>query len=136
MITFTVPGPPGHKGRPRFVRATGRAHTPEKTAKWETLCGWYAREAMQDRTPIEGAIGLAIEAVLPIPASWSKKKREMAAAGLVWATVKPDFENVEKIVADALNGIVFVDDKQVVQSHFLKSYGDEPRTVIRIEELG
>jgi Holliday junction resolvase RusA-like endonuclease len=53
-------------------------------------------------------------------------------AGLVVPTVKPDADNVAKIVLDALNGSAFCDDAQVVHLQVLKRYAEEPGVKVRI----
>ena len=52
-----------------------------------------------------------------------------------YPTVKPDDDNLCK-VRDAFNGVVWVDDSQVVESHLYKLYTDgEPYSTFEIEAL-
>jgi len=46
---------------------------------------------------------------------------------------KPDCDNIAKIICDALNGIVYHDDSQVVDLEIRKYYSDEPKVKIRME---
>ncbi len=62
------------------------------------------------------------------PKSWSKKKREETLHHLS----KPDVDNLVKLIKDALNGIAWVDDSQVIQVHATKSYSTDPRTMVEI----
>ncbi len=117
MISFFVPGEPRGKGRPRFLK-TGRTYTPANTADAERSIGWEARKAMAGQPPLEGPLFLLIAAYFEVPASWSKKKKEAAR----WKTSKPDLDNLVKIVKDALNKIVWLDDAQVVQLFSTKTY--------------
>lgn len=71
---------------------------------------------------------------MPIPVSWSKSKKESAIRGDVLPTTKPDIDNLAKCVLDALNGIAYRDDNQVVRLESSKFYGD-PATLISIEPL-
>jgi Holliday junction resolvase RusA-like endonuclease len=48
---------------------------------------------------------------------------------------KPDGDNVLKIIADALNGIAYYDDTQVVSQSITKEYSLEPKVVVRIQEV-
>jgi Holliday junction resolvase RusA-like endonuclease len=50
----------------------------------------------------------------------------------VWPTKKPDADNILKLVADALNGLAYVDDKNIVTAHAHKVYSDRPRLEINI----
>lgn len=131
-FSFTVPGVPVGKGRPRFVKATGRAYTPEKTASYESLIAYAASQAMLGAEPISAPIGIKVQAVFPIPQSWSKKRKTAAH----WHTSKPDGDNILKAVGDALNGIVWTDDSQVARTTIAKVYGDVPGLHVFVEALG
>lgn len=86
---------------------------------------------MGDAKPTSQPIAVAIEARIPVPNSWSQKKRAAALAGRVLPTTRPDVENYSKAM-DALNGIVWVDDKQIVDEHIAKIYSERPGLTIRI----
>nr|WP_257263950.1 RusA family crossover junction endodeoxyribonuclease [Endozoicomonas sp. ONNA2] len=77
-----------------------------------------------------GQWGVLVVAVFPIPASRSKKKTGQAQAGLVRPAVKPDFDNVAKLYCDALNGILWEDDKQIVDGRCIKVYGQQPGVLV------
>lgn len=127
---------PKGKGRPRFTR-TGHAYTPAMTREYEDLIAARALEAMKGRQPIPRDVPLrvTIVAVFGVPVSWPKKKRLAALQGVLRHTRKPDYDNVGKAVCDALNGIVFEDDCQIVSGEVEKVYGPEPMLKIFIEEL-
>lgn len=128
MIVFVVPGEPVGKGRPRAFRMGNgiRMHTPEKTTRYESLVALAARDAMAGRAPLEGPVAFDLTLVTVPPASWSKKKRAAALAGEIRPTTKPDWDNVGKAICDALNGIAFLDDKQVTDACVRKRYGETP----------
>ncbi len=65
---------------------------------------------MNGQPPLEGALELLVTATFPVPTSWSRRKREAALAGTFPHVTKPDCDNLLKCI-DALNQIVFVDDK-------------------------
>lgn len=133
-IVITLAGEPRGKGRPRFVRSTGHAFTPAATRSYEAALRYAAQEAMGERSPLAGALGVLIEARMPIPASWSKKKRQAAIDGDLRPTTKPDIDNLMKCM-DALNEVVFADDKQIVFGSVAKFYSDKPALVITIEAM-
>jgi Holliday junction resolvase RusA-like endonuclease len=54
---------------------------------------------------------------------------------IIRPTKKPDADNIAKIVCDALNGIAFLDDKQIVDARITKWYSDTPRIEIIIQEI-
>lgn len=133
-LIFEVPGEPVGKGRPRFTRQ-GRAYTPAKTAKYENLVSLAFLQKYPDHVPLEGPLEMKMIAYFSIPKSWSKKKAEQARLNKVFPTKKPDTDNIAK-VKDALNGIAFKDDSQVVKETIFKMYAETPKLVIRIKEMG
>lgn len=48
---------------------------------------------------------------------------------------KPDADNVAKIILDALNGIAYLDDKQVVDLGVHKSYNATPGVLVFVYEI-
>ena len=131
MIEIVLLGKPVAKGRPRFNTATGRAYTPEKTAKYETMLRYAAAEVMGDRPPLEGPLRLEMSIVAPIPVSWPKKKQSAARAGQIRPTGKPDLDNFMKVI-DAANLVVWIDDGQITDATLRKTYGDKPGITIRV----
>ena len=137
MIEFIVPGQPVPKGRPKFARR-GKgvvAYTPAKTASYEALVQRAACGAMAGREPTARPIKLVVSLALQIPASWSKRRQAMAAAGAIRATKKPDADNVLKGLKDGCNGIVWRDDAQVVSIELSKAYGENPCAMVSVMEL-
>lgn len=136
MISFVVPGNPVAKGRARsFVRNGHVAHyTPEKTANYENLVKLMALECMVGKSLLDGAVSMRISLHVPIPSSWSKKKQEQARNGELRPLTKPDCSNVTKAIEDAMNGIVYVDDKQIVELSVSKYYSELPRAEIKVSE--
>lgn len=65
----------------------------------------------------------------------SKKKRAAMLAGEILPTKKPDYDNIEKIISDALNGVAFYDDAQIVSSGLIKVYGEIPRVEVEIRAV-
>lgn len=136
MITFTIPGEARGKGRPRAFRRGAHVgmYTDAKTASYENLVKLAASEVM-DGSPLECAVNVSIWIKCQIPQSWSKKKSAAALSGDLMPTGKPDLDNVAKAILDAMNGIVFVDDKQVVHLTVSKSYGVEPCAIVKVEPV-
>lgn len=130
MVDFEVPMRPVGKGRPRFTR-NGHPYTPVATKNAEKVIATYAREAMEGRTRADDVpLALDVEFIFEPPKSWSKKKREEAVAFQLSRRAKPDCDNLEKLCADAMKGIVYADDNQIVETHACKYYG--PKNAIRI----
>ena len=136
-VAFFVPGPPVGKGRPRAFRMGKgvRMFTPEKTASYESLVATSGHAAMEGRAPFSGACEAVMEIRLQVPASWSKKRQAMALDGGLRPTKKPDVDNVVKAVFDALNGIVWQDDVQVVALAVSKRYASTPGVCVVVKPM-
>jgi Holliday junction resolvase RusA-like endonuclease len=145
---FHVPGAVVGKGRPRIGKAGGfsRMFTPEKTANYETLVKWYASQAMKDHGPmsdvtqnhvlLDGPVQVNMLVGVAVPESWSKKKQAQALAGTIYPTSKPDLDNSIKSVFDAMNGVVYRDDAQVVTTVTKKRYREAPGLWVTVFQLG
>lgn len=137
MINFAIPGQPQGKARAKTVRNkhTGGVHsfTPEKTVLYENLIKTIAMEQKPKCT--EKPVCLIITAYFEIPKSKSKKIQGQMLADEILPTKKPDLDNIVKCVKDALNGIVYKDDSQVVQLYATKYYAYTPRVEITITEV-
>ena len=79
-----------------------------------------------------GALNVIITEFRAIPKSWSKRKHIAANMGDIRPTTKPDWDNIGKAVCDALNGLVWKDDSQIVHATTEKYYSDDPRVVIGV----
>lgn len=136
MIYFTVPGPPKGKGRARSTVINGhvRAYTPASTRSEEGAIRLFASQAMGNSPPIEGPIYLRITAYMPIPQSWSQKKQQAARDGRILPTVKPDADNLMKMI-DACNKIIWRDDAQIVEAVVQKYYSTQPRLEITVKPI-
>lgn len=134
---FTVPGDPQGKGRPRFTTIAGhaRAITPDQTVLYENLIKTeYIAQHGHDCIPAGVPLIVRVYALFSIPASASKKKRELMLNGTIRPVKKPDGDNILKVVADSLNGIAYYDDAQIVEAGVIKFYSDIPKLKICIEE--
>lgn len=136
-VHFVIPGTPVAKGRPKFARRGNfvTTYTPEKTASYENLVRVKAEEAMRNRPVIEGAVAVCIRLFVAPPASWSLKKQRAALAGEILPTSKPDADNCVKGIFDAMNEIVFRDDKQVVDLVVSKRYALTAMAKIEVTPL-
>lgn len=134
IISFTVVGAPFGKQRPRFGKG-GNTYTPEKTGDHEKLIAWAYRQQcgnfrFLDKTPLD----MRIIAYFRIPKRATKAAREKMLSGEIRPTVTPDWDNIGKLVADALNDIAYDDDKCIVDAQVRKFYSTDPRTVIILQE--
>jgi Holliday junction resolvase RusA-like endonuclease len=134
-ISFVVQGQPQGKGRAKVTTRNGFAHayTPEKTLLYENLIKVCFLEKKVER--LQGALQMTIYAFYQIPKSFSKKKRDDALTGEIFPLTKPDVDNIAKVVCDALNGVAYEDDKQIVELTVKKYYSEFPKVIIDIAEV-
>jgi Holliday junction resolvase RusA-like endonuclease len=140
VITVILRGDPEGKGRPRSRMVFPRSKPPfihvysdPKTAAYEKTLALAGKVAMRGRPPLMGPLAITVTAIMRVPASWPIKDRDAALAGTIRPQVKPDWDNIGK-TSDALNGIVWNDDVQIVFAQVLKVYGEEPMLKIEIRE--
>lgn len=133
MITIVIPGQPIGKGRPRF--GNGRTYTPAKTETWTAKAVHNIKQQTKERG-IDGPVLIDWVAVFARPKRMLTKKwhnrRELH-------TVKPDRDNLDKAVLDALTKAgVLKDDCQVTDGHICKRYADRveaPHVLVIIKRI-
>jgi Holliday junction resolvase RusA-like endonuclease len=130
-LAFTVPGEVRGKGRPRIVKIGGfsRMAADRKTATYENLVALVAMEAMtaagMAAQHFAGPVCVTMTARLVPAASAPRKARAAMLSGEAPPTKKPDADNIGKVV-DALNGLVWRDDAQIVSLFVRKVYAETP----------
>ncbi len=113
-IYFTVPGNPQPKQRARVVN--GHSYTPRKTISAETTVALYCLRAL--RSPrFSGALRVELR-------FYRSDNRRV------------DTDNLAKLVLDALNGVAWLDDSQIVRLSVEKHVDREnPRTEVEVSTL-
>lgn len=149
-VAFYVPGVPVAKQRPRGTikkRKGARGIKPEdyyiqwysqekKGRLYEQAARWPITVAMRNRPIFTGPVSVRFVFFFPVPPSWPKAKQRLALAGMLPHSVKPDIDNVEKIILDACNGLAWTDDARVCSLAKDKMYapeGREPGVYVSIE---
>lgn len=138
LVRIEMSGEPVPKGRPRFARRGSKVqvYTPAKTSAYESALAWAGRIAMKARQPLVGPVRVVVKAWFKIPKSFNKQQRLAAIGGFLRPTHKFDWDNIGKIVGDALNAVCWGDDGQIVDGQVIKFYGEEPGMVIEIWQEG
>jgi Holliday junction resolvase RusA-like endonuclease len=136
QVMFTVEGTPVGKGRPKFARRGNfvSTYTPTKTRDYETLIAEAARQAMGSSEPLKTPVAAYIYITVPIPQSYSKKRSTACLDGLERPCKKPDADNILKAYFDAMNGIVYEDDSQIVNIYATKRYGAVGMVEVLVKE--
>lgn len=134
MISFTVPGEPKPKGRPRFTKY-GHIYTPEKTKIYEQQIRAAFIDTDAECIGNKEPVKISIKAYFKIPKNDSKRKRDDKNSGIIRPVKRPDTDNIVKSVLDGLNKFAYEDDSQVVEVSASKYYSDNPRTEVIISRL-
>jgi Holliday junction resolvase RusA-like endonuclease len=74
-------------------------------------------------------------AEIPIPDSWSKKRKERAIRGEEWPVTTPDLKNILWLAEDALKMVVYKDDKLICKHNNIKRYSVQPKIVITVAPI-
>ena len=132
-ISFSVPFVKG-KARPRF--SNGRAYTPKGTKEAERQIESAYRRACRDAF---GALQTASGGVPVLIEIWTTRnvlsgfrRRDGDSHDDLQ---KPDADNIAKLVLDALNGVAYEDDSQVVGLFVAKGTrvrGNKPTTRVHV----
>jgi Holliday junction resolvase RusA-like endonuclease len=137
MIQFRVDGLPQTKGSTKGFAIPNKArpgkHRVVITNDNTKNKGWAAlvsAEAQKHRPKalITGPVDLTLIFYLPIPKSLPKSKR-------TWHIKKPDLSKLTRSVEDALTGIVWRDDSQIMDSCQRKVYSDTPGVNIIVQAI-
>ena len=88
---------------------------------YEAEVAKIAKAAMGSAEPLETPVAAYIYINYAVPPSYSNKRREACLSGSD-RPKRHDIDNIAKTVLDACNGIVYLDDVQVVSLHVTKRY--------------
>lgn len=137
-VAFVIPYEPMGKERPRAYSCHGhtQVYTPYKTREYEQMVrDIYALQVGHKRFPDDAEILLEIIACFSVPKSASKEKRRLMLSGDIRPKKKPDYDNIAKIITDALNGVAYKDDAQIVSAEIHKRYSTKSCVYVTMESI-
>lgn len=122
-LKLVIYGKPIPQGRPRFSR-TGHAYDPQKSREYKDNVRLWVTQQIKGKgiQLYECALCVDLTFYVPIPTSWSKKRRMEADAGIIRPTVRPDIDNLVKAVTDSCNNLLWKDDCFITDLHARKRY--------------
>lgn len=136
-LQFTIPGKAVAKQSFRYTK-DGRKYTDKKVKAYAK----FVKECFSNKFPFhlpsvffEKPLALKTTAYIAVPKSFSKTKREQCLSGKIRPLVKPDTDNISKNIKDALNGLAYPDDRQVVTELTQKFYANESYTIVEIGDI-
>jgi len=116
---------------------SGHSYQPKKIIEYKEAIEEMVRSQLPDHfVIIPKGTPIAVTKLhyqFEIPKSWSKKKKAEA----YWMTSRPDLhDNLNKALFDALEGVVWEADHNVVQiNNLYKTYGETNKITIEIQCL-
>ena len=143
-ITLEVVGVPVPQGsmRPIISRSTGKAFVKQDEGLLRYRADIRAVALAADLTPLTWAVTMNLSFILPRPAyhfypvNTKRSEPEVKPSAPVFPFGPPDVDKLCRAVMDALTGIVYLDDAQVISLHATKAYSDAPtfggRTLITL----
>ena len=129
ICTQTFKINPVPASRPRVSRWS--TYYPKKYTKFKK--DMEALTSEMETTPSEKLVSVELEFGIMIPKSWSKKKRK--ELNNTYCSNNSDIDNYIKAILDSLNGIVYIDDKQVVELFAKKIYSEEGYILYKHKEI-
>lgn len=137
-MEFQILGTPVGKRRPKFSTIHGYAQAvkPKEDVIYENLVKvCFTQAKPTDYDLFDKPLRVEITAFFDIPKSFSQKRAKEALEGCISPLKKPDADNIAKIICDALNGVAYKDDTQIVELRVRKIYAAEPSVSVLIDEF-
>ena len=140
-IEFFVEGIPASQGSKRHVGRGILIESSKRVKPWRSDVRIAAQEARGDRLPVPkpGPIYLTLTFWFPRPKSHYGTGRNadiLKPSAPASMTVKPDIDKLERAILDALTGVLWEDDSQVVHLTATKRYaplGELPGVTITLD---
>lgn len=129
-LEMFVPGRPAPQGSKRHVGGGVMVESSKAVAPWRVTVAVHAAQAFAGRAPLDGALHASLLFVMPRPSATPKKTTPHAVK-------RPDLDKLTRAVFDALSGVVWRDDSQVVQvvaSKRIAALDEQPGAYIRVRQ--
>ena len=136
-----VPGLPRAQPRPRmrvsrtgrFLGMNGRDDAITRCLAWRHAVALAAQAAWR-RDLLEGPVNVELHFQFEHPPSHLRQDGSLRKRAPRHHTSRPDGENLSKALCDALNGVIYRDDSQIVELRVTKSYGPEPGCLVIVQQ--
>lgn len=135
---FIVHERPMGKGRPRHNTKTGHTYTPYKTEINERIIKQEALFQLGNNLNPYYTGEIAIRIIAKFKPNVTEiremKRKNINLIGKGYMK-KPDFDNITKIICDALNNFAYKDDTQITKAEIIKEYAEEDCIEVEIDYL-
>lgn len=126
ITVWGIAAPAGSKnvGHTRDGRAFVRDSSGQRGKDWRRQVAQTAGARMIGRQMFDGPVELHVTFNVPRPKGHLASRGGLRPSAPVWPTVRPDITKLLRAVEDAMTGIVWRDDSQVVIQRAEKRYCD------------
>lgn len=129
LAAVTIPGPSAPKGSTVAFRSASTGAIVTKTdsprlASWTAKVAWALRQKQVRLVPKPGAVAVLVVV-----------RRRRPAKGAARPTTRPDADKTLRAACDALTGIAYDDDSQVIEAVVRKEYAAHDETLICLWEI-
>jgi Holliday junction resolvase RusA-like endonuclease len=137
MVEFTVYGTPAPAGSKKAVPMGGRwgvIDDSKRSRPWKNDVAQQAGLAMAGHEMLRGPIEVLFRFFVRRPKGHFGKRGLMPSAP-AYPAKKPDVLKLARAVEDALSGVVYNDDAQIVHELLVKEYGEPERVEIEVRPM-
>lgn len=138
MIAFRVTGTAAPQGSKRHVGGGRMIEMSKALGPWRERVHAKAVEAMAGTPPITLPVRLSVRFTFMRPRSHyrtGKNQHLVKPSAPPVMMSAPDLSKLVRAIEDALTGVVYRDDAQIVQLYAEKLYGDIPACDISVENM-
>lgn len=136
MLKLRFPLVPNPKQSVKIGK-NGRFFQPKEITEYKNTLKTLAISQLEvGFKPISTPVIIEYKFAFPFPKGTPKRVlTEYKESGNIYRAKRPDIDNLQKAINDALNGTVILDDSQIVGVTAYKFYSDTPRTEVKIKEV-
>lgn len=134
-IRFTVYGTPAPAGSKKAVPMGGRwgvIDDSKRSRPWKNQVAQQAGLVMAGKVMLRGALQVSFVFVVRRPKGHFSRRGGLLPSAPGYPTVRPDVLKLARAVEDALSGIVYGDDAQIVREQLVKVYGEQERVEVHV----
>lgn len=127
VVEFFVAGEPKTKGSTKAFVVKGRAVVTNMCAKakpWQSRINYHASKTYTNDEPLRANVSVLFEFAVARPKAHYDSRGDLRRDAPSWCGKRPDLDKYTRLVCDALTGVVWHDDSQVVELTARKKYAD------------
>lgn len=132
-ITITIDGTPAPGGSKRHIGKGRMVDAGKNNRPWRDTVAWHARDQYRG-DPLNGPLSVVVAFRVPLLKSHWRKDGTLKG-NIGEPTKRPDLTKLWRAVEDALTGIIWLDDSQIVSQTIGKHYAQVPGVTVVVRRL-